>query len=226
MPEDFINGNSRKPLNLKIIITALVITVVLFSSGVFTGYSISKGAISIFDSEVKTISNDIENFQLQFLFFDVLGEEATCPLLEDTLNKININSYETGNQIETYGSDKAILDFNEYEELKKRYSRLLVGYWLLSEKMQNACEFNADTIVYFFTGDYTEYNAQGFVLTYLKNKYKEDLLIFSLDGDVDEPSVRALKEYYNIKEYPSLIINGKLYEGQKTSDEIEKILNK
>jgi hypothetical protein len=225
MSQEHVKNNYRKPLNIKIIASAFIITVMLFSGGLFTGYYVSESALSVFDSDIKDITNDIDSFQLQFLFFDVLGESATCPLLEDTMHKINKNSYEMGNMIEEYTSGKTILDVNEYNELKKKYSNLLIGYWLLSKKMQDACGLSANTIVYFFTGDYSDYNTQGFVLTYLKNKYRENLLIFALDADIDEPSINALKDYFEISVYPSLIINGELYEGLHTSEELEAILN-
>ena len=224
MPDDteFRNGY-RKPFSWKIIITALLITIALFGGGLMTGYTISKGALSSFDSSIEDIINDVENFQLQFLFLDVLGEDATCPLLEELVSDINTDSYDIGARLEKYGADKIDLDVEEYRELKKKYSRLLVGYWLLSKKMQDVCGSGTNTVVYFYEGNCPECDTQGFILTHLKEKYGERLLVFALDGNIDEPSVQILKDYYDISIYPTIIVNGQSYGRLYTTDELEDL---
>ncbi|MBU0898288.1 MAG: hypothetical protein KKB03_03400 [Nanoarchaeota archaeon] len=220
MPEE---NDFRKPFSTKIIVSAIIITAILFGGGLFTGYVISEGALNIFDTNINDISKDVDNFQLQFLFLDVLGENATCPLLEGTMNEINAESYDIGTRLDIYGADKIDINLKEYIDLKKDYSRLLITYWLLSKKMQDVCGSNANTIVYFYEDSCTDCDTQGFILTHLKTKHNENLLVFALDGTLDEPSVKALKEFYNIKQYPSIIVNGQLYERIYTADELEAI---
>ncbi len=215
---------ARKQLNIRILVSALVISAILFSAGFYTGYSINKQILGSIENDLKKVTADIQNFQLQFLFFDVLGESATCPLLRDTLSNINTQSYEIGNRLVSSGSEGQITDQNEYIILKKEYSRLLTGYWLLAKKLKDTCGLEASTIIYFFSKECTTCDDQGFVLSYLKNRMQEKLLVFALDGNLEEPSVKVLKEYFNIKTYPSLIINGKLYGGFYSVEDIEKLL--
>ncbi len=217
-------GGKPKKFDAKILISAIVISALLFTGGILTGYTINKGRLSSIEKDMREITKLVENFQLQFLFFDVLGENSTCPLLSATLSDINDESYEIGSKLTSYGSESEIQDYNEYMDLKKEYSRLLVGYWLLANKLKRSCRSDTKTIIYFFSKKCSRCDDQGFILTYLKRKYKENLLIFALDADLDEPSLQTLKIHYNVTIYPSLIIEGKLYEDFKGKEELENIL--
>ena len=96
----------KKKLNAKILLSALVISALLFSTGLYTGYSISKQTLGSIETDIEKVNGDIEKFQLQFLFFDVLGESASCPLLQETLSDINRESYEIGNRLTASVSER------------------------------------------------------------------------------------------------------------------------
>ncbi len=215
-----------KQFDKKTIISALIISAILFSGGIFVGYSLNREKLTGIEYHIDAINSDMENFQLQFLFFDVLGENATCPLLESTLSNINEESYEIGTRLDQYGNDNELKDFNEYENLKKEYSRILVSYWLLANKLKESCKSHSSTIIFFIGKECVKCDEQAFVLTYLKEKLGEQVLIFTLDGTLDEPSIEVLKEYYNITGYPSLVINGEKFSGLTPIETInEKIDN-
>jgi len=218
------SGKMKKRFDLKILISAIVISSLLFLSGLGIGYTINLEKLSTVESKMLEISQSLQKFQLEFLFLDVLGENATCPLLANRLSEINKESYLIGTRLESYGSGNDIMDYNEYINTKKKYSRLLIGYWLLAKKLKSSCKLNANTIVYFFSKDCSRCDDQSFILTYLKNKLGDRVLIFALDADLDEPSVQTLKTYYNITKYPSLIINENLYEGFQPKERIEALL--
>jgi len=218
-------GSSKqvKQLDTGMIITAFALSAIIFGAGVFVGYMMNREKLSAMETSISEIVSDIENFQLQFLSFDVLGENATCPLLESTLAAINKKSYETGNRLELglseMGGDAS------YVSTKLEYSRLLVSYWLLAEKLKAACETKVSTVIYFYAKDCSLCSDQAFVLTYMKNNYGSRLLVFALDADLGEPSVNTLKSYYNVTIYPSLIINGLKHEGLVSQQQLEDTLN-
>jgi len=215
----------RKQLNPRVLISAVIISAMLFSAGLFTGYAINRERLFTVEDDIREILRLVEDLQLQFLFFDVLGENSTCPLLSATLSDINEKSYEIGSKLTEYGSGDEIQDYTNYIELKREYSRLLTGYWLLANKVQDSCSLNATTVVYFFSKECERCDDQGFILSYLKRIYEERLLIFALDADFDEPSIQALKVYFNVTSYPSLIVDGELHEGFYPKEELERILN-
>ena len=215
----------KKTIDYKTLISAAIISALIFGGGIFTGYVFSKERLITVETELENVINDIQNFQLQFLFLDVLGENATCPLLEATLSEINERAYElwlklTGHEVET-----GINDYSKSMKLKSDYSRLLVNYWLMAEKMKKACSSNTSTVLYMFSlNSCYECENQEFILTYFKEKYGDKILIFAVDGEFDEPSINTLRVFYDVTIYPTLVIDGKLYEGFVSQKELESIL--
>lgn len=216
----------RKQLNTWTIISAVIISAILFISGVYVGYSINKEKLSSIETTMRKITSDVQNFQLEFLFLDVLGENATCPFLGDTLSTINKESYDIGTRLESYGKEGEIQDYNEYMNTKREYSRLLIGYWLLANKLKKSCKLDVDTVIYFYSKNCEKCDDQAFILTYFKKNLGEKILIFTLDGDLDEPSIQVIKRNYNITSYPTLIINGQSYNEFVSKDKIENIIGK
>ncbi len=217
---------SKKMIDYRVLVSAAIITVLIFGGGLFTGHVLSKQRMSSIDISLDNIEKDMQDFQLQFLFFDVLGENATCPLLSETISEINQKAYDTWLKITEEEAHTEIRDQAMADELKRDYSRMLVSYWLLAEKMKEACGSDISTVLYMFSieGCYDCEN-QGFVLTYLKDIYKDKLLIFAIDGEFDDSSIRALRTFYNVTTYPALVINGKLYEGFYSQEQLENMLN-
>jgi len=209
----------KKRLDKGILVSALVITGLIFFSGFFIGYNLNTEKLSVVKNDITAVTKDIQNFQLEFLLLDVLGENSTCPLLSSTLSDINERSEKIGTRLDKLSPDSEIKDYASYVDMKREYSRLLIGYWLLANKFKNACESNVSTIIYFYAKECDGCGDQSFVLTYLKRQYNETLLIFALDADLDEPGIKTVKEYYNVTAYPTLVVNGIVWSGfQKTED--------
>jgi thiol-disulfide isomerase/thioredoxin len=213
----------KKQLNAGTIISAVIISAILFLSGIYVGYSINREKLSSIETTMKKITSDVQNFQLQFLFIDVLGENATCPFLADTLSSINKESYDIGTRLESYGKEGEMQDYNDYMNQKREYSRLLIGYWLLANKLKKSCKLDANTVIYFYSRECEKCDDQAFILTYFKKNLGENILIFTLDGDLDEPSIQVLKKNYNITAYPHLIVNGESYGRFLSKTELENI---
>jgi thiol-disulfide isomerase/thioredoxin len=215
----------EKKVDTKLLVSAIIISAIIFISGVAIGYGINREKLTTIEQDMNSIIKDVQDFQLQLLFLDVLGENATCPLLSSTLSNINEKSYRIGTRLESYSSESEIQDVNEYNNLKNEYSRLLIGYWLLAGKLRRNCELSANTVIYFYDSGCENCEDQAFVLTYLKNKLEENFLVFALDADSEEPSIIAVKEFYDINKYPSLVVDEELYEGFHSTETLEKILN-
>lgn len=215
---------ARKQLNAGTLVAALIISALIFAGGLLLGFSVNRERLGTIEQDMRDVTRHVQNFQLQFLFFDVLGDNATCPLLSATLADINTASYEIGSKLTTQGEEGQVQDYNSYIALKGEYSRLLVSYWLLAEKLKEECRMDAKTILYFYKKECLRCDDQGFILTYLKKKYGERLLIFALDADLDDASVQTLMSYYNIGNLPSLVVDGKLNEGFYSEEQLKGIL--
>lgn len=221
----------KKQLSVKTLVSALAISALLFGAGIFTGFSINKEKLSAVEIDLKNVLRSIEDFQLQFLFVDTLGKDSTCPLLSDSLKSINHQAYEIGRKLTENNPDTGeITDYNYYEDLSERYSRILTSYWLLATKMKDVCKSQSKTIIFFIEkGSCNKQSpnmcdAQGFVLDNLKRVYDDKLLIFTMHTDVKEPSVKVLKEYYKVEKYPSIVVEGIKYEGFQDKETLLRIL--
>jgi hypothetical protein len=210
-----------KRLDSGTLVSALVITGLIFFSGFFIGYGLNTEKLSAVETEMASVTRDIQNFQLQFLLFDMLGEKAACPLLSSTLSEINTRSDGIAKRLENVNADSEVMDYQGYAELKKEYSRVLLGYWLLANKFKEACDSKISTVVYFYAKGCDTCGDQSFVLTYLKRRHEENLLVFALDTDLDEPGIKTIKEYYNVSAYPTLVVNGVVMEGFQNTDTLE-----
>ena len=80
--------------------------------------------------------------------------------------------------------------------------------------------------MYFYSNnDCSDCRTQGVILSFLKDKFKERLLIFSLDSDfTEEPLLGLVKRSFNITKSPTLIISEDKIEGFIDKDKLLNIL--
>ena len=112
---------------------------------------------------------------------------------------------------------------------KEIYELIEIRTMLLLEQMKQECDQNISIILFFYTnnendslGDSQACEDQGFILTQL-GKELNNTHIFSFDINIDNPAVNTLKNNYNIKKVPAMVINGN-FSDYKTLDEIKKII--
>ena len=53
----------------------------------------------------------------------------------------------------------------------------------------------------------------------------EDILIFAVDGELDEAPIRAIRKFYGITSFPSMIIDGKMFQGFISKERLESMLD-
>ena len=192
-------------------IIAGAITLGIFLLGLLLGLAIEGKRVNYIESVSKKQNLDFSSLQLQYAFIDQLSQEKNCLAVQKTFEQ-NINSLEsTRIRLENFDRD-ATLDKNEFDVLKNEYLLAQIRYWLLAERTRKLCGADIATILYFFSDEKEcpDCDKQAFVLTYLKKKFKDKLLIFSFDSKfVAEPMIPLLKNTYDVSIYPTLVIEGK-----------------
>ncbi len=213
----------RKLSRDKYIIAGLI-TVGIFLLGLFLGLAIEGKRTSYIESISKKQNIDFSSLQLQYAFIDQLSQEKNCIAVQKTFEQ-NINNLEsTRIRLENFNRD-ATLNKEELELLKNEYILAQIRYWLLGERTKKLCGTEMVSVLYFFSDEdeCPDCEKQAFVLTYLKKKFKDKLLIFSFDSkQQSEPMITLLKNTYNITYYPTIVIEGKTKRGFYSKD---KILN-
>ncbi len=167
---------------------------------------------------------DYSSLQLQYAYIDQLSQEKNCDAVSKTFESSVKNLIETSERLENENyEENANLNKKDLHALKREYILAQLNYWLLAQRTKKICNSDLVTILYFYSTDKECPNCgeQAFILTYLKNEFKDKLLIFALDSTyVDEPMIEMLKDQHGISRYPTLIIEGHVFEGFIPKDKL------
>lgn len=192
-------------------IIAGTITLGVFLLGLFLGLAIEGKRVNYIESVSRRQNLDFSSLQLQYAFIDQLSQEKNCLAVQRTFEQ-NINNLEsTRIRLENFDRE-ATLNKNELDILKNEYILAQIRYWLLAERTRKLCGADIVNILYFFSDEKEcpDCERQAFILTYLKKKFADKLLIFSFDSKFEvEPMVPLLKKTYNVTAYPTIVIEGK-----------------
>ena len=204
-----------RSVSRKNMLIAGVLTLSIFIIGILVGNTMSEKRVTYGNEQMIEQKLELDSLQLQYAFIDQANLDNHCAALssaiEEKVEKLGI----IGNKIQKYSSD---MNFNEeeYNKLKREYVLSEMRFWLFAKKSQEICKKDVASIIYFYSNeaDCFDCGAQSKVLTQLKEQLKDRLLIFSIDTSFkEEPLIGMLKEAYNIKVYPSLLINDKINSG-------------
>jgi hypothetical protein len=209
----------RAEFNKKRHIIALIFTIIIFSSGLIFGYLAANLSYSSIEKINEQQKVEYESLQLQYNYMSDLLETKNCPAALQTLEK-NINILEKAR----FRLEKYTKKDNSLTTLKREYILSEIRYWFLVKKTKEICEQDTVSILYFYSPeDCIDCETQGEILTYLKDKLKEKVLIFSIDSTfVEEPMVSILKKAYGVESTPSLIIENEKHEGLIKQEEVLK----
>jgi hypothetical protein len=172
---------------------------------------------------------DLDNLQLQqkdieieMLLINSAGVNS-CDTLKYEIEKMATQSAELGQKVSYY--DNEMIKNPDFFILKRSYMINLIQFWSYWELFKKNCNSSVNTVLYFYAiKNCSECQAQGFVLSFLKEKYPEKIMTFALDKDEDLYSLNLLKSIYNVTKAPTLIINNEKYEGLKDTNELKGLL--
>ena len=205
-------------------IIAGIITLGIFLLGLFLGLAIEGKRVNYIESISRKQNLEFSSLQLQYAFIDQLSQEKNCLAVQKTFEH-NINNLEsTRIRLENFDRD-ATLNKNELDILKNEYILAQIRYWLLAERTRGLCGSDIVSVLYFFSdeNECPDCDKQAFVLTYLKKRFKDKLLIFSFDSKFEqEPMVSLLKNTYGISKFPTIVIEGKPKSGFQPKESILK----
>lgn len=215
--------------NQKIVfLYALIGSIIVFNVGIFMGYMLES-------SRIEEINQMYAETEMKIL--DQITQINSMSVLEfncESLIKENINFadkiFEDAQKITKY--EKANILNNEIISQHKRFDLLRSLFWVNSIKIKQKCNSDYHNVVYFY--QYNEptieqksrQNVISNLLTELKEKYGNNVMLIPIAGDNDIPSVNLLLEKYNITELPVILIDEKIQitDAENLGD-VEKYLN-
>ena len=212
----------KEKINWRVYITAAIITLVVFSLGVGLGFMVSNQKYDIINSDLETLKLNQRDIETELQLTNTLGSNS-CNTLNYEIEKTATQSAELGQKLNYY--DAEMIKNSEVSTIKRNYIINLIQLWSYWELFKKNCNSSVNTVLYFYAiKNCDECQAQGFVLSFLKDKYPDKIMTFALDKDEGLYSLNLLKNTYNVTKAPTLIINNKKYEGLKDINQLKDLL--
>ncbi|MFW6046208.1 MAG: hypothetical protein ACOCP4_00155 [Candidatus Woesearchaeota archaeon] len=202
---------------------AAILTILIFAFGLLLGFYLENVRISEMYEELKVEKIEFSDLELQDRYVNFLGKKGQCDRLYqifyDSMSELDDKRI----RLENY-FDMSQVKTEEYNTLKREYTISSLNYWILSQQIKEYCDGDFGIILYFY-GDDTQCPScsdMGTHLTYIKRLLESNVLIFSLDSNL-EGTVQTLKKVYDVKDYPTLIINEEKYGYMNNREILEKL---
>jgi len=208
-----------------VFIKTFFITFVVFVIGLVLGLFIERYFQSDMTSRITSIESSVQEIDLEILYFQSLNDSSSCFVLNQIVRDTNNNLDSLAEQLGGYSEKNIIFTQNEIKDLKTKYTFLLIKDWILQGKIRKNCGMNSVSVLYFYdTKNCDDCIIQGNILSLLKNSFKEKLMVFPLDKNINLAMLRILLNKYNITNIPSVVINDEVYSGIVSEDNLKKIL--
>jgi len=207
-----------------VFLRAAVLTTIIFALGVWFGLWVGDEKVSQLQNTISDLQENINEAELQFLFLDITESNISCNYLISTANRLGEETTSMASEVDKYENAQKV-DDAAFKALKKTYTITLIRDWLTLEKIKQSCNGSYTIVLYFYSNKQCDKcQDQGIVLSYLKEKLGNEVLIFALDGDIDLGIIKALRESYVIYEYPTVVVNGKAYHGYQDLANLTEIM--
>jgi hypothetical protein len=225
------------PSKKTIILVAVVVSVILYLAGVYSGLHANKilkketeedirslkqetaEDLEAMENYVDFLDSNLKNMQLEQTFIETLSHEEMCDYLVISFNELisQLRFYweRLPFRIEEYERSNQLSE--EYLLLKQQYTHVSIRTWILAKNQYEKCNMDIVHGLYFYSSDCETCVEQGEQLDEVNRKVRaigKDMILFPIDFDSDEPMIKNLKEYYKIKSTPAVMINDKVFQGR------------
>ena len=208
--------NQHEPTDWKKYIIVFFVTCTLFGTAFYLSNYFNNKKINQLREMQDQIYVDLMASETQFS----LLEELSCKDVSTTVLSSELNSLadKIASSENNMGSDDTSV-----VSLKKYYSILEIKDYLLMKKITERCGQKPIFVLYFYKNDKcSDCTKQGYVLTSLREKYP-NLRVYSFDYDLDLPAIKSMRSIYKVADkLPALVINGKVYSGFQSVENVEK----
>ncbi|MFB6202893.1 MAG: hypothetical protein ABEK01_00200 [Candidatus Nanohaloarchaea archaeon] len=213
----------ERQVDWEILLAAGIITVGIVAGIFFVGNQLSDYKIQSLRADIRKVelSQKSQNLGLQ-LVESVEGDR--CRALKQWTRTSLPELRQLRKEVAVYERTRKLKN-EQYTVLKKRYINLVIENMVGIKRMQKACDLQVIDVLYLYGDSNCEKcDRQGDVTTYFRRKYPERLVVHPVDATLNMKTVNFLKRYYNVTEYPTLVIEGETYSGFRSKSEMKDIL--
>lgn len=208
-------------IDSRIFVVAFFITSIILGAILLSNSYMNSSREDAVEDRMNTVIQEYENMQTVLWMSEFLGENATCVAMQGMIIQMNKGLWELGSKIDQYR--QVTEEFAEdpfYLQQKAEFNRREALYLSTLEGLKKRCSINQTVVSYFYRKKELcpDCDPQSFVLYDLKKELEKqgrenEIALFSFDADLDIVPVGLLIKYYNITEYPCMVIEGKPYCG-------------
>jgi hypothetical protein len=210
----------KRRLDWEYVVIGILTTLLVVGAVFAAGKSLSKYKVDALENEVQEMEVDQRS---QLLAYQLASEsDPSCGAMQEWVNETVRESQDLRKDVAQYENSRKIKN-SDYEVLKKRYMNLLVQNILEVKRVEDSCEKNYTEIIYLYSNDCEVCKDQGSVLSHVGGNH-QDTIIYALDTSLNMDTIRYLETKYGIEEYPSLVINEKLYSGFIGKEDLRQIV--
>ncbi|NYZ77173.1 hypothetical protein H0O02_02555 [Candidatus Micrarchaeota archaeon] len=199
-------------------LTAFVISAAVFIAGIYIGTLLDKGEVQSLSSEVESLSQQLATTQLLFLMDE--NSSAFCPVYASELSSLEEKREQVGYELSFLEDRRNV----EAPELKKQYFLFEAQSYLLSKKLKEICGDDTVLLLYFYSNKNCsacrQQGADNLAARDAVAASNISVRIYSFDGDLGSPVAEGFMRQFGISEYPSVVIDGSVYAGPVTEDEL------
>jgi hypothetical protein len=198
-----------------VFLIAFLITAFLLITILFLGNTLNNERKNYVEDKM-TIISDLNEVQTYSLLSDVYGGKLACLAFNSKLAAWDQTLWKLGLKLEQYRV--ATEEFQKdpfYLEQKTVFNENEVLYMAFLTKAKKECNLSQSIISFYYRKAEAcqKCDDQSFVLSDIKREMGDSVSIFSFDDDLNITSISLLQKYYEIKEYPCVVINEKPFCG-------------
>ena len=187
----------------------------VFLTGFLAGYFAERTGMVYTQSEIDRLRNQVDNMQLQEMF--ITGEKVDCKIMYSTMGSLSYSLYDMVNRLKSTSPDAP-----QFYENKKQADFLSLKAWIVAKTIRETCTGDIMPILFVYSSNCPECTMQDSVLQNVKDKYP-GVLVYAIDFNLNESSIKLVKDAYEIKSTPAMIIDQSLYQ-EMSQEELESII--
>jgi hypothetical protein len=210
----------QKSVTTRLLVLAFVVTVFMLLSLVAIGILLDRGRENYIDSQVSRLSRDFSNMQAYDLLAQSYDDKMACLAFESKLIEMDYYVWQLGEKIDSYRSASEEFQKDQYYiSQKKLFNENEIYYMLLLNRMTSKCNLSKHIILFFYQNsvDCKKCDDQSFILRDInlleENDPQKSVAVFSFDYDLNITTINLLTKYYQVDQFPCIIIDGKRFCG-------------
>jgi len=203
----------HREISKKRYFVAGIITILLFTTGLLLGMVFDYGRIQSLETAYQEYDLNYRSLQLQFNLLDTLDPTQGCLAFNTAISVAMKDLSQSLEDVETY-KEVSNSQKTSFENIQRKYVLDNIRYWAVVKQAKKICDINKLNILYFYSlNDCSDCVDQGTILTYLKQKYGEAVLIFPINVDLlpIETTIEFLTTSYNVTTYPTIVVGDEVH---------------